>query len=61
MNFITTIYAANIYDVHNFAERTYNIKAACKHDAIIESLSIFWKEIDGDTYTFIDQDIIEVS
>jgi hypothetical protein len=61
MNFITTIYAANIYDVHNFAERTYNIKASCKHDAIIDSLNMFWKEVDNKTYSFIDQDITEVS
>jgi hypothetical protein len=28
---------------------------------MIDSLNMFWKEVDNNTYSFIDQDITEVS
>lgn len=59
--FTTSIRAQSIYYPHLTVEKVYQVDAASKHQAEIETLNMFWKEVDMFSYSFLAQDIEEVN
>jgi hypothetical protein len=55
------IAAQSIYDPRDIIERDYEVETESRHEAEIASLQIFWKEIDGNTYSFVSQTCEEVT
>jgi len=57
--YLVNITAQSIYNSRDIVEVEAEVEAESEHKAAMMTLDMFWKEVNGSTYTIIDQMIIK--